>query len=99
VARHQRNPYCLSPAGTTRSNNRQATGYGAGSSSPRPCRHVRPGRFLPASHDYPCRHPEPLTITRKGGKVVAIPLAPRTNRAIELATGERCDGPIFLPNR
>jgi integrase/recombinase XerD len=37
-----------------------------------------------------------LTITRKGGKVVIIPLAPRTARAIDLATGERCDGPIFL---
>ena len=37
-----------------------------------------------------------LTITRKGGKVVTIPLAPRTARAIGLATGERCDGPIFL---
>jgi site-specific recombinase XerD len=33
-----------------------------------------------------------LTITRKGGKVVTIPLAPRTARA----TGERCDGPVFL---
>jgi integrase/recombinase XerD len=43
--------------------------------------------------------PEPLTITCKGGKVVAIPLAPHTARAIELATGERCDGPIFLPHR
>ena len=30
-----------------------------------------------------------LTITRKGGKVVTIPLAPRTSRAIDLATGER----------
>jgi hypothetical protein len=38
-----------------------------------------------------------LAITRKGGKVVTIPLAPRTARAIDLATGERCDGPIFLP--
>jgi site-specific recombinase XerD len=28
-----------------------------------------------------------LTITRKGGKVVTIPLAPRTARAIDLATG------------
>jgi integrase len=28
--------------------------------------------------------------------VVTIPLAPRTARAIDLATGERCDGPIFL---
>jgi site-specific recombinase XerD len=40
-----------------------------------------------------------LTITRKGGKVVTIPLAPRTARAIDLAIGERCGGPIFLaPN-
>src|SRR5437899_7299288 len=37
-----------------------------------------------------------LTITRKGGKIVTIPLAPRTARAIDLTTGERCDGPIFL---
>jgi len=37
-----------------------------------------------------------LTITRKGGKVVTIPLAPRTARAIDLATGERCNGPVFL---
>jgi integrase/recombinase XerD len=37
-----------------------------------------------------------LTITRKGSKVVTIPLAPRTARAIDLATGERCAGPIFL---
>ncbi len=37
-----------------------------------------------------------LTITRKGGKVVTIPLAPRTARAIDLATGERCGGPVFL---
>ena len=37
-----------------------------------------------------------LTITRKGGKIVTIPLAPRTTRAIDLAIGERCDGPIFL---
>jgi len=37
-----------------------------------------------------------LTISRKGGKVVTIPLAPRTARAIDLATGERCDGPVFL---
>jgi integrase/recombinase XerD len=35
-------------------------------------------------------------ITRKGGKVVTIPLAPRTARAIDLAVGERVDGPIFL---
>ena len=37
-----------------------------------------------------------LTITRKGGKVVTIPLAPRTARAIDLAVGERTDGPVFL---
>jgi integrase/recombinase XerD len=35
-------------------------------------------------------------ITRKGGKVVTIPLAPRTARAIDLAIGERTDGPVFL---
>ncbi len=37
-----------------------------------------------------------LTITRKGGEVVTIPLAPRTARAIDLATAERYDGPVFL---
>ena len=37
-----------------------------------------------------------LVITRKGGKVVTIPLAPRTARAIDLALGERCEGPVFL---
>ena len=37
-----------------------------------------------------------LTIRRKGGKIVTIPLAPRTARAIDLAIGERCDGPVFL---
>jgi site-specific recombinase XerD len=37
-----------------------------------------------------------LVIIRKGGKVVTIPLAPRTARAIDLAIGERCEGPIFL---
>jgi integrase len=37
-----------------------------------------------------------LTITRKGGKVVTIPLAPRTARAIDLAVAERTDGPVFL---
>jgi integrase/recombinase XerD len=35
-------------------------------------------------------------ITRKGGKVVTIPLAPRTARAIDLAIGDRAEGPIFL---
>ncbi len=37
-----------------------------------------------------------MTITRKGGKVVTIPLAPRTARAIDLAVGERIGGPVFL---
>jgi integrase len=37
-----------------------------------------------------------LVITRKGGKVVTIPLAPRTARAIDLAIGERIEGPLFL---
>jgi integrase/recombinase XerD len=37
-----------------------------------------------------------LTITRKGGKVVTIPLAPRAARAIDLAVGERGDGPVFV---
>jgi len=37
-----------------------------------------------------------LVINRKGGKVVTIPLAPRTARAIDLAIGERCDGAVFL---
>jgi site-specific recombinase XerD len=36
-----------------------------------------------------------LAITRKGGKKAVIPLAPRTARAIDLAIGERCQGPIF----
>ncbi len=37
-----------------------------------------------------------LVITRKGGKVVTIPRAPRTARAIDLAISERSEGPIFL---
>ena len=37
-----------------------------------------------------------LTIMRKGGKIVTIPLAPRTARAIDLAVGERSEGPIFV---
>ena len=37
-----------------------------------------------------------LTILRKGGKVVTVPLAPRTARAVDLAVGERCEGPMFL---
>ncbi|MGH9206485.1 MAG: tyrosine-type recombinase/integrase, partial [Acidimicrobiales bacterium] len=37
-----------------------------------------------------------LTILRKGGKVVTIPMAPRTARAVDLAIGERLEGPIFV---
>jgi integrase/recombinase XerD len=37
-----------------------------------------------------------LTVLRKGGEVVTIPLAPGTARAIDLALGERVDGPIFV---
>ena len=37
-----------------------------------------------------------MTITRKRGKVVTIPLAPRTARAIDLAIGERTEEPVFL---
>jgi integrase/recombinase XerD len=37
-----------------------------------------------------------LMVTRKGGKVATIPLAPRTARALDLAIGERSDGPLFL---
>jgi len=37
-----------------------------------------------------------LTICRKGGKIVTIPLAPRTARAIDLAVGERYEGPICV---
>jgi integrase/recombinase XerD len=36
-----------------------------------------------------------LVITRKGGKVVTIPLAPRTARAIDPAIGEHASGPLF----
>jgi integrase/recombinase XerD len=37
-----------------------------------------------------------VTVTRKGGKIVTMPLAPRVARAIDLAIGERLDGPIFV---
>jgi hypothetical protein len=33
------------------------------------------------------------TILRKGGTIATIPLAPRTARAIDLASGERAEGP------
>ncbi len=37
-----------------------------------------------------------LTVCRKGGKIVTMPLAPRVARAVDLAIGERTAGPIFL---
>jgi len=37
-----------------------------------------------------------LTVTRKGGAIVTIPIAPRTGRAIDLCVGERTEGPILL---
>ena len=37
-----------------------------------------------------------MVITRKGGKVVTVPMAPRTARAMDLAIGERCEGAVFL---
>lgn len=37
-----------------------------------------------------------LVVHSKGGKMVTIPLAPRTARAIDLAIGERLEDPIFV---
>ncbi len=37
-----------------------------------------------------------LVVHRKGGKTVTIPLAPRTARALDLAIGERIEGPLFV---
>lgn len=37
-----------------------------------------------------------ILVDRKGGKKAVIPLAPRTSRAIDLATGERIGGPILI---
>ncbi len=37
-----------------------------------------------------------LTVLRKGGKVVTMPMAARTARAVDLAIGERTEGPLFL---
>jgi integrase/recombinase XerD len=36
-----------------------------------------------------------LTVLRKGGRIVTIPLAPRTAPSLDLAIGQRLDGPIF----
>jgi integrase/recombinase XerD len=37
-----------------------------------------------------------LTVTHKGGKVVTVPVAPLTGRAIDLAIGEHTEGPLSL---
>jgi integrase/recombinase XerD len=37
-----------------------------------------------------------LTVLRKGGKLVTMPLAPRVARAVDLAIGERLEGPVFV---
>ena len=37
-----------------------------------------------------------LSIVRKGGRHVMVPIAPRTGRALDLYIGERTMGPIFL---
>ena len=47
-------------------------------------------------HLGPERGHRTLTITRKGGKVVTIPLAPRPARAIDPATGACCAVPVFV---
>jgi site-specific recombinase XerD len=39
-----------------------------------------------------------LTVLRKGGKTVVMPLAPRTARAIDLVVGERFEGAILYSN-
>jgi len=52
--------------------------------------HVSSSHLLPSS----------IKSRRRGGigapKVATIPLASRTARAIDLAIGERCEGPVFL---
>jgi integrase/recombinase XerD len=37
-----------------------------------------------------------LTVTRMSGKMVTVPLAPHTARTIDLAIGERAEGPLFM---
>jgi integrase len=64
-------------------------------------RSSKPAQELPLTgadieHLGPERGHRTLTITRKGGRVITVPLAPRTARAIDLAIGERAGGPVFL---
>ena len=51
---------------------------------------------MPTSRPSAWSGPPTLTVLRKGGKTVTVPLAPRTARAVDLAIGERLAGPIFL---
>jgi integrase/recombinase XerD len=37
-----------------------------------------------------------ITVVRKGGKIVTMPLAPRVARAMDLAIGDRAGGPVFI---
>ena len=39
-----------------------------------------------------------LTVRRKGGKTVTMPMSPRTARAVDHAVGERFEGPVLLGN-
>jgi len=59
-----------------------------------------PGHGHPHVRDQPRAHAAGAALylpdARKGGKFVTIPLAPRTARAIDLAIGERTEGPMFL---
>jgi hypothetical protein len=41
--------------------------------------------------------PSDITVMRKGGKMITMPLAPRVARTIDLTIGERLDGPISSP--
>jgi Phage integrase family len=67
---------------------------GSGSHGPRPGPPLSSGADI--EHLGLERGHQTLTVTRKGGKVVTVPLAPRTARAIDLAIGERTEGPVFL---
>lgn len=37
-----------------------------------------------------------LRVHRNDAKIVVVPLAPRTARTVDLAVGERNDGPVFV---
>jgi integrase len=56
---------------------------------------LRVSEAIGADIDPSARRRRTLTITRKRGKIITIPLAPRTARAIDLSSGELLGGPIF----